>query len=92
MIISKNNNNSYENSLKQRNAFHKKLDLLQKDNKKINLNSNPYVEDIKSINHSNPISNKDMRTKSLAMLQERLDKGLITLEEFNKKCNALSKK
>ena len=92
MIISKNNNNSYENSLRQRNDFQKKFNRLQEENKKMGINPNPYVEDIKSINHSNPISNKDMRTKSLAMLQERLDNGLITLEEFNKKCNALSKK
>lgn len=92
MIISKNNNNSYENSLKQSNDFNKKLNILQEENKKMILNKNPYIEDIKTINHADPVSNKDMRTKSLAMLQERLDKGLITLEEFNRKCKALSKK
>ena len=42
MIISKNNNNSYENSLKQANDFNKKLNVLQEENKKMILNKNPY--------------------------------------------------
>ena len=86
MIISKNNNNDvYNNSLKNNDNFQKNFERLKQNN-------DPFIEDIKTINYSDPTSKKEMRNKTMAMLQERLDQGLITLDEFNKKCNSLSKK
>lgn len=89
MIISKNNN-TYNNSLKENATFQKNFNRL-KENSNLN-KENIFTEDLKNIKYSNPTSKKDMRNKSIAMLQERLDQGLITLDEFNKKCNNLSKK
>ena len=90
MIISKNNNDAYNNSLKENATFQKNFNRL-KENSNLN-KKNIFSEDLKNIKYSNPTSKNDMRNKSMAMLQERLDQGLITLDEFNKKCNALSKK
>ena len=91
MIISKNNNDdTYNNSLKNNDNFQKNFERLKQNN---DLNKpNPFIEDIKTINYSDPTSKKEMRNKTMAMLQERLDQGLITLDEFGKKCNSLSKK
>ncbi len=87
MIISKNND-----AFNQNTNFEKKFNHLKEQNDKLKLNKkNPFVEDIKTINYANPTNREEMRNKSLSMLQERLDKGLITLEEFKKKCNALRK-
>lgn len=56
-----------------------------------NINQNVFTRNIKTISHSNPLDKKDMSDKSLAMLHERLENGLITIEEFNKKCEQLGK-
>lgn len=92
MLIGNNNplnnkNNFYNNSLKEKNNFETRFNRLKNDTK----NNNKFVEDIYNQVHSDPTSAKDMKSKSLAMLQERLDKGLISLEEFNKKCTQLRK-
>ena len=45
-----------------------------------------------NINNYSDVNNKnDMTNKSFAMLQERYNNGLITIEEFTKKCNQLNK-
>lgn len=85
--INKNQNNFYNNSLKEKNNFETKYNRLKNDTK----NHNIFVEDIHSQVHSNPTSSKDMNAKALAMLQERLNKGLISLDEFNKQCTKLRK-
>lgn len=85
--INKNQNNFYNNSLKEKNNFETKYNRLKNDTK----NHNIFVEDIQSQVHSDPTSAQDMKTKSLAMLQERLNKGLISLDEFNKQCAKLRK-
>lgn len=85
-----NNNNLFNKSLNENKAFSNRFNTLKKDNENFS-NNNPFVEDIKSIHYSNPLSRKEMQNKSLAMLQERLDNGLITLDEFNRKCMELSK-
>ncbi len=91
MIINKKNNDLYNKSLNDNNTFQKNFNLYKEESEKMQ-EINPFKEDIKSINHSNPLSKNDMRKKSVAMLQERLDNGLISLEEFNKKCKDLWKK
>ena len=72
--------------------FEKNFNRLKEEGAKLNsLKKNQFVEDIKTLNYSNPTNSKQMRNKSLSMLQERLDKGLITLEEFNRKCKNIGK-
>lgn len=41
---------------------------------------------------ANVLDRKEMNDKSFEMLQDRLDKGLITIEEFSKMCNKLNRK
>lgn len=84
MIIGDNNfkNNSFENKFKRYNN--------NKNNQ--NNNHNIFVKDIKENVYSNASSTKDMNDKALAMLNERLKNGLITLEEFNRKCQELAKR
>ena len=84
MIIGDNNfkNNSFENKFKRYND--------NKNNQ--NQGHNIFVKDIKENVYSNATSTNDMNDKALAMLNERLKNGLITLEEFNKKCQELAKR
>lgn len=102
MIIG-NSNNNFNNSdktkaisglnkniLNENNKFQKKFEQINHNNNKAVKKRN-FVENISSLQHSDPTSKKDMHTKSLAMLQERLNNGTITLEEFNKRCAALAK-
>lgn len=78
MIIDNNfKGNNFENKFKRYNENAQ------------NKSNNIFVKNIKEQKYSNPLNNNDMYDKSLAMLQERLSKGLISLEEFNKKCAAL---
>ena len=51
-----------------------------------------FVEDNTINKHTDPTNQNDMYDKTLAMLNERLQKGAITLEEFNKKCSILGQK
>ncbi len=88
MIIGNNNfnnsNNNFENKFKRYN-----------DNANLsnnNQNKNVFVKNIQDQKYTNPMNNNDMYDKSLAMLHERLSKGLISLDEFNKKCEMLGKK
>ena len=53
---------------------------------------NIFVKDISSQQHVDPTNKNQMYDKSLAILHERLEQGLITFEEFNKKCIELGKR
>ena len=93
MLIGNNNNGNkffLNKKMTNNDDFNKNLNSLNQANNKT-FDKNIFVEDIKTISHSNPTSRKDMRNKSLAMLQSRLENGLITLEEFNRKCHELDK-
>ena len=59
-----------------------------------NKNQMPHIENqvVNPMLHSNVLSKNDMHEKSFQMLQDRLNKGLISLDEFNKKCKELSKR
>ena len=48
-------------------------------------------DNLETMAHSDIMNANEMHDKSFAMLQERLNNGLITVEEFNKKCNELNK-
>ena len=68
--------------------FDERFQTIVNENKKNNNNSN-FNE---NINNYSDVNNKnDMTNKSFAMLQERYNNGLITIEEFTKKCNQLNK-
>ena len=41
--------------------------------------------------NANVMNKNDMADKSFAMLQERYENGLISIEEFTKQCNKLNK-
>lgn len=86
MIIGGNNNFNNQN-----NNFQNKFNDINKQNKK-NQIKNTFVDDITIQKHSNPTNKHDMSDKALAMLHERYSQGLISLEEFNKKCNILGQK
>lgn len=53
---------------------------------------NVFTKDIFSIEGGDASNSDEMYTKSIAMLNDRLEKGLITMDEFTKKCNAIAKK
>ncbi|MBR2998108.1 MAG: hypothetical protein IKF37_03410 [Bacilli bacterium] len=88
MIIGNNNN---LNSFKANN-----YNPVQNNNPNNNLNNNPSNNNIMNndkayLKNSNATNKNDMLDKSFAMLQERYNNGLISLEEFNKKCNQINK-
>ncbi len=87
MIIGNNNNNNFNKNIEFQNKL--KLDT-KKENKKGF--KNIFIKKLSSFGFSNTKNSDDMYDKSLAMLNERLEKGTISLEEFNKKCNSIAKK
>ena len=86
MIIGNSNNNP----MSENNNFNNKMNEIKKNNE-LNTFKNKFVQDLNSTQHSDPTSRNDMRNKSLAMLQDRLEKGIISVEEFNKKVSNLNK-
>ena len=51
-----------------------------------------FTEDLSSYSHTSANDEIAMYDKSLAMLKERYQKGLIDADEFNKKCEEIGKK
>lgn len=84
MIIGNNNNNNNFTS-----NFDERFKTIQEESKK-NKNNSTFIRNTQI--HTNVNSKKEMIDKSFSMLQERLNNGLITLEEFNKKCKELNKR
>lgn len=84
MIIG--NNNNFTSNFQRRN------NLIREEAKKTQGKVNMFQED-KQIHFSStdPTNKKMMFDKSFAILQERYRNGLITVEEFNKKCEQLNK-
>ena len=84
MIIGNNNNgNTFNNNGDNlNNNLNKGTNYVDNNQQK---SYNPFIKDINSMQHSDPTSKNEMRDKSLAMLQNRLENGLITLDDFNKK-------
>lgn len=92
MIIGNNRN---DNKFKDNNFLSDNFDTKfnqYKDNSKMTKKKNIFVKDIKEQAHTNVNSQDDMYNKSLAMLNERLKNGLITLEEFNRQVKKLARK
>lgn len=87
MIIG--NNSNFNDKI-----FENKFKKYKEDNEFISSNKkkNIFTKDIKETQYQDVTNKDDMYDKSLAMLHERLNNGLISLDEFNKKCNELAKK
>ncbi len=83
MIIGKNNPNSLQN-------FNEKMNTIKENGQLTKNTVSPIRTD--TLKHKDILSKDDMNDKAFAMLQERLNNGLITVEEFNKKCTQLSKR
>ena len=83
MIIGNNNFNN--------NNFTNKFNRIKKEGERNKERLNPTLVDKKSFNYSNTKSKQQMADKSFAMLQDRYNNGLISLEEFTRKCNNLEK-
>ena len=81
MIIGKNTNFQAN-----RNQF------VKENNNSSNPVSNPMIDANRAMQHTDVTSRKEMDDKAFAMLQDRLNKGLISMEEFNKKCTLLGKR
>lgn len=84
MIIGNNSNFSNNNHFLNNNF---------NNNKPVNnnFNNNSLTKDLSSFKYTDPKNKNDMYDKSLAMLKERYDNNLITLDEFNRKCNLIRK-
>ncbi|MBR2827614.1 MAG: hypothetical protein IKE70_00060 [Bacilli bacterium] len=87
MIIGNNNgNNSFTSNFQRRN------NLIKEEAKKNQGKVNMFQEDKRiHLASSDATNQKMMLDKSFAMLQERYRNGLITIDEFNKKCTQLNK-
>lgn len=93
MIIGSNNNRNNFNGQKPSftSNFDQRFGIIQEEAKKnnpvINSNQTSHI-----MQHSNITSKSEMNERSFTMLQERYNNGLISLEEFTKKCNMLNKR
>jgi hypothetical protein len=83
-------NNSNFNSNK--NKFQNKMDKIKRNSELFQDNNiNPFVEDVNSSNYSNASDTKNMNNKRLAMLNERLQAGLITPEQFHREVDKINR-
>ena len=51
----------------------------------------PMNEKASTMIHTDVMNKSEMNNKAFAMLQERLNNGTISIEEFNRKCKELGK-
>ena len=70
------------------NNFQKRWNTVQ-ENKNQKLKSNGFVKNIQDQKYASSTDTHGMQDRTLAMLHERLEKGTISLEEFNRKCAQL---
>lgn len=81
-----NNNNFGKKIINNNNNF------IPNKSKTPNTKKNIFTRDVSSYQNANIMNKKEMNNKSLAMLNDRLEKGTITIEEFSKQCQKFSKK
>ncbi len=82
MIIGKNSNLQHHNNFVKNNT-----NPINSPTTTIN----PKVNQQQNIQHANIMSKQEMNDRAFTMLQDRLNKGLISIEEFNKMCSKLGK-
>ena len=80
MLIGNNTNFNNDN-----NNFNNKMRAI-KQNTENNIIQNNDTNIYKNISNTN-----ESTDKAFQILKDRLDNGLITLDEFNKKCNKINK-
>ena len=83
-------NKSFNNPQQQVKRFNDNFQRMQDQHKRMT-NNNAFIKDLQQHQHVNPTSKHDMHDKTLALLNDRLQKGQITMEEFNKQCTQLGK-
>ncbi len=97
MIIGKNpfpRNKNFENLKVEKNKKIKndKKVTSRIPNKSIPPTKNVFIKDMEAYQHTNILNKEEMNEKSFAMLNDRLSKGVITQEEFNKQCKKIAKR
>lgn len=81
MLIGNNTNFNNDN-----NNFNNKMRTIKENN---NITNNIMNNDTNM--YKNITNNNETIDKSFQILKDRLDNGLITLDEFNKKCQQINK-
>lgn len=92
MIIGNNNNNNFNKTQpKFTSNFEERFNTVVEEGLKNQEKISPYKETTQTAFFKNINDKNEMAEKSFAMLQERLNNGLITIDEFKKKCEYLNK-
>ena len=91
MIIGSNNNKNSNNTPNFTSNFEERFNTILEEGIKNQDRINPFAVDNNAKQYNNPLNKNEMADKSFAMLQERFNNGLISLDEFNKKCRELNK-
>ncbi len=92
MIIGNNNgNNRINNGDNFHSNFEQRFNLIKEEGQKSLERQNPFSKPVTNNQHPNITNQREMADRSFDILQERLNNGLISLEEFNRKCNQLNK-
>ncbi len=82
-----NHNNGFIKTNFKRNDPYENINNNNKSNNRLGFN-----EELSTYKHTNPTNDIDMYDKSIAMLHERYENNLISLDEFQKKCAQIGKK
>ena len=81
--------NNFNNPNQQANRFHSNFKRVQNQGRQNN--SNAFVKNLSSMAHTDAANRDAMHDKTLALLNDRLQKGQISIEDFNKQCQQLGK-
>lgn len=91
-----NNQNSFRGNTSQNNqnssmgnTFQNRWNTVQEQNRIRQPRSNGFVKNIQDQKYASTTDTHGMQDRTLAMLHDRLEKGTISLEEFNRKCAQL---
>ena len=81
--------NSFNN---EKNNFDTKMNSI-KNNAQIvdEANLSPFIEDVNSTSYADPTNTRAMNEKRLAMLNDRLEQGQISFNEFNEQARKINK-
>lgn len=83
-----NNNNQIPS---MPNSFENRFNKVQEYNRERQPMGNGFVKNIQDQKYSSAADTHGMQDRTLAMLHDRLEKGTISLEEFNRQCELLGK-
>lgn len=79
------------NSNLKKTSFNQKMDAIKNNNEVYSKGKvNPFVDNVNSQKYNNASDTENMNNKRLAMLHERLEQGLITVEQFSKECKKIN--